>query len=451
MTAMFDNLSARLEGVVTKLRKKGRLSAADIEAALKEIRIALLEADVNLDVVRNFTDRIRTRAIGSATSRVLTPAQQVIKYVNDELTATLGGDSFKISFAPNPPTVIMLVGLQGSGKTTAAGKLGVWMRHKGRHPMLVGADLARPAAVEQLRLLAESGKVDFFSEPSTPVDVARSAVAKARSVGRDVVIVDTAGRLSIDDQLMAEMSAIERTCQPDYVFLVVDAMIGQDALATADAFAKAVNLSGIILTKLDGDARGGAALSVVEVTKKQIAFASIGEKLDEFDTFYPERMANRILGMGDVLSLIEKAERNIDATIAEKGAKKLAAGKFDLEDFLEQMQQVKKMGPLKGILSMLPGIPRELKDAEINEGELARIEAIISSMTRAERREPAIIDASRRQRIANGSGATSQGVTNLLRQFKDMQKMMKQMGVAGPSPTKKSAASRNSKKKRTRR
>lgn len=448
---LFDNLSSRLEGVVTKLRKKGRLSAADIEAALKEIRIALLEADVNLDVVRNFTDRIRAHAIGSSTSRALTPAQQIIKIVNDELKATLGGESFRLNFASTPPTVIMLVGLQGSGKTTTAGKLALWMRHKGRHPMLVGADLARPAAVEQLRLLSESAKVDFFSEVSTPVAVAQAAISRAKSLGRDVVIVDTAGRLSIDQELMAEMAAIESACKPDYVFLVVDAMIGQDALATAEAFSSAVNLSGIILTKLDGDARGGAALSVVEVTKKKIAFASIGEKIEDFDAFYPDRMANRILGMGDVLSLIEKAERNIDQDIAEKGAKKLASGKFDFEDFLEQMQQVKKMGPLKGIISMLPGIPRELKDADVDEGELGRVEAIISSMTRAERRDPALIDASRRIRIANGSGSTPQAVINLLRQFKDMQKMMRQMGIGSPSATKKSSSSRASKKKRSKR
>ena len=448
---MFDNLSTRLEGVVTKLRKKGRLSAVDVEAALKEIRIALLEADVNLDVVRNFTDRIREKAIGSNTSRVLTPAQQIIKHVNDELTFTLGGDAFKLNYASVPPTVIMLVGLQGSGKTTAAGKLGLWMRHKGRHPLLVGADLARPAAVEQLRILSENAKVDFFSESTNPVSVAKAAVVRAKSVGRDIVIVDTAGRLSIDAALMDEMSEIEKACSPDYVFLVVDAMIGQDALATAEAFSKAVNLSGVILTKLDGDARGGAALSVVEVTKKKIAFASLGEKLEDFDTFYPERMANRILGMGDILSLIEKAERHIDQDVAQRGAQKLASGKFDLEDFLEQMQQVKKMGPLKGIMSMIPGIPKELKDAEVNEDELGKIEAIISSMTRRERRDPNSIDASRRQRIAMGSGSSPQAVTNLLRQFKDMQKMMRQMGMGAQSATKKAPSSRNSKKKRSRR
>ena len=448
---MFDNLSSRLEGVVTKLKKKGRLSAADIESALREIRSALLEADVNLNVVRDFVEAIRSSALSSGASRVLTPSQQIIKLVSDELKRTLGGDSFRLNFAPSPPTVIMLVGLQGSGKTTAAGKLGLWLRQKGRHPMLVGADLARPAAVEQLRLLAESAKVDFFSEPTTPTQVAKSALTRARSLGRDVVIVDTAGRLAIDADLMDEMSRIEAEIRPDYVFLVIDAMIGQDALATAGAFSQAVTLAGTILTKLDGDARGGAALSVVAVTGAKIAFSSIGEKLEDFDTFHPDRMAERILGMGDVLSLIEKAERHLDKDVAERGAKKLQAGKFDLEDFLEQMQQVKKMGPLKGLISMLPGVPKELKDVDVDEGELAKVEAIISSMTRAERRDPALIDASRRGRIALGSGSTPMTVSNLLKQFKDMQKMMRQMGIGGPSPTKKAPSSRNQKKKRARR
>ncbi len=448
---MFDNLSTRLEGVVTKLKRKGRLSAADIEAALREIRAALLDADVNLNVVRRFVDDVRQEAIGSATSRALTPAQQIIKLVNEELKRTLGGEAFRLTFASTPPTVVMLVGLQGSGKTTAAGKLALWLRQKGRHPLLVGADLARPAAVEQLRLLSETAKVDFFSEVSNPVQVAQAGVARARSLGRDVVIVDTAGRLAVDADLMDEMRRIEAAIKPNYVFLVVDAMIGQDALVTASAFSEAVNLSGTILTKLDGDTRGGAALSVVAVTGRKIAFSSVGEKLEDFDTFHPDRMADRILGMGDVLSLIEKAERHIDKDVAERGAKKLQAGKFDLEDFLEQMQQVKKMGPLKGLISMLPGIPKEIKDVDIDEGELVKVEAIISSMTRQERRDPALIDASRRLRIALGSGSSPVAVSNLLKQFKDMQKMMRQMGVGAPSATKKAPNSRNSKKKRSRR
>ncbi|MDA8396548.1 MAG: signal recognition particle protein [Actinomycetota bacterium] len=448
---MFDNLSARLEGVVTKLKRKGRLSAADIEAALKEIRGALLEADVNLTVVRQFTQNIHDAAIGTTVSRALTPAQQIIKLVDEELRSTLGGESFRLTFASTPPTVIMLVGLQGSGKTTAAGKLALWLRRQGRHPMLVGADLARPAAVEQLRILAETAQVDFYSEPTDPVSVAREGLARARSLGRDVVIIDTAGRLAVDAELMEEMRRIEAAAKPNYNFLVIDAMIGQDALGTAGAFSEAVGLSGTILTKLDGDARGGAALSVVAVTGKKIAFSSVGEKLEDFDTFHPDRMANRILGMGDVLTLIEKAERQMDKNVAEKGAQKLAQGKFDLEDFLEQMQQVKKMGPLKGIMSMLPGVPKELRDVDIDERELARTEAIISSMTRDERRNPVIIDASRRQRIAAGSGSTSMAVSNLLKQFKDMQKMMRQMGVGPASATKRPASARAAKKKGKRR
>ncbi|MDA8196224.1 MAG: signal recognition particle protein [Actinomycetota bacterium] len=446
---MFDNLSGRLETVVGKLRKKGRLSAADIEAALKEIRLALLEADVNLEVVKGFVDRIRQGAIGSSTSRVLTPAQQIIKMVNDELVRILGGDQFRLTFASTPPTVIMLVGLQGSGKTTTAAKLALHLRKQGRHPMLVGADLARPAAVEQLRILAESAKVDFYSEASSPLEVATNALAKAKSIGRDVLIVDTAGRLAIDEALMKEVAQIEGAIRPHYSFLVIDAMIGQDAVNTAKAFADRIKLSANILTKLDGDARGGAALSVVEVTGKKIAFASVGEKIEDFDSFYPDRMANRILGMGDVLTLIEKAERSIDREVAERGAKKLQQGKFDLEDFLEQMAQVKKMGPLKGVLSMLPGVPKELKNVDIDDRELGRVEAIISSMTRAERRDPSLIDASRRQRIAAGSGTTAVAVSNLLKQFKDMQKMMRQLGVGAPSATRKSAAA--NKKKRNKR
>lgn len=446
---MFDNLSGRLETVVGKLRRKGRLSVADIEAALKEIRLALLEADVNLEVVKGFVDRIREGAISSSSSRVLTPAQQIVKMVNDELVRILGGDQFRLTFASTPPTVIMLVGLQGSGKTTTAAKLALHLRKQGRHPMLVGADLARPAAVEQLRILAESAKVDFYSEASTPLEVAKNALAKAKSIGRDVLIVDTAGRLAIDETLMNEVAQIEGAIRPHYSFLVIDAMIGQDAVNTAKAFADRIKLSANILTKLDGDARGGAALSVVEVTGKKIAFASVGEKIEDFDAFYPDRMANRILGMGDVLTLIEKAEKSIDREVAERGAKKLQQGKFDLEDFMEQMAQVKKMGPLKGVLSMLPGVPKELKNVDIDDRELGKVEAIISSMTRAERRDPSLIDAARRQRIAAGSGTTAVAVSSLLKQFKDMQKMMRQLGVGAPSATRKSAAS--NKKKRNKR
>jgi signal recognition particle subunit SRP54 len=425
---MFDSLSDRFEGIFKRLRGRGRLGEADVDEVLREIRLALLEADVNFKVVKDLIARIKEQCIGADLSQSLSPAQQVIKIVHDELVTTLGGETLKITYASHPPTVVLLAGLQGSGKTTAAGKLARWFKQQGRNPMLVGADLQRPAAVEQLRVLARQVDVPVFSEMTDPVTVARKGLDEAHRLGRDVLIVDTAGRLHVDEELMDEVRRVSTALEPRYTFLVVDAMTGQDAVNVAESFHAVLEIDGVILSKLDGDARGGAALSVKDVIGRPIAFASIGEKLTDLEPFHPDRMASRILGMGDVLTLIEKAEEAYDQQEAEKAAAKLQKGQFTLEDFLEQMQQIKKMGPLQNIIGMLPGIPKELKKAEIDESELGRVEAIIRSMTPQERREPAIINGSRRQRIANGSGMTTTDVNQLLKQFKEMQKMMKMLG-----------------------
>jgi signal recognition particle subunit SRP54 len=429
---MFQSLSDRFDAIFTRLRGRGRLSEADVDEVLREIRLALLQADVNIRVVRTFVARVRERTVGTDLSQSLSPAQQVIQIVHDELVAILGGQPLKITYASRPPTVVLLAGLQGSGKTTAAGKLARWFKQQGRQPLLVGADLQRPAAVEQLRVLGRQAGVPVYSHPSDPVTVAKAGFDEAQRLGRDVLIVDTAGRLAIDEQLMDEVRRISESIEPNFTFLVVDAMTGQDAVNVAEAFHETLDLDGVILTKLDGDARGGAALSVKEVVGKPIAFASIGEKLADFEPFYPDRMAGRILGMGDVLTLIEKAEAAYDQDVAAKAATKLQEGDFTLEDFLEQMQQIKKMGPLSGIVGMLPGIPKELKSANISDNELSRVEAIIHSMTLQERRDPSVINGSRRLRIANGSGTTTSEVNLLLKQFKEMQRMMKQFsGMPG--------------------
>ncbi|MBV9934336.1 MAG: signal recognition particle protein [Actinobacteria bacterium] len=422
---MFDSLSDRFDAIFTRLRGRGRLGEEEIDEVLREIRVALLEADVNVRVAREFTKRVKERALGLDLSKSLTPAQQVIKIVHEELVGILGGETLRISYASKPPTVVLLAGLQGSGKTTTAGKLARWFKQQGRHPLLVGADLQRPAAVEQLRVLGGQVGVPVFSEPTDPVDVAAKGLAEAQRVGRDVLIVDTAGRLSIDTELMEEVRRVSEATQPHYTFLVIDAMTGQDAVNTAEAFHETLELDGVILTKLDGDARGGAALSVKEVVGRPIAFASTGEKLADFDTFHPDRMAQRILGMGDVMTLIEKAEQEYDQDVAQKAAAKLQEGTLTLEDFLEQLQQMKKMGPLQNIIGMLPGVPKELKNAEIDDREVARIEAIIRSMTPAERNDPSMINGSRRMRIANGSGVSTSDVNALLKQFKEMQRMMR--------------------------
>lgn len=428
---MFDSLSSRLEGVVKRLRGKGRLTEADVDEVLKEIRTALLEADVNVGVVRNVTARIREQAIGLTLSQALDPAQQVIKIVNSELTAMLGGETLKISYASKPPTVVLMAGLQGSGKTTNTAKLARWFKSQGRQVLMVGADLQRPAAVEQLRTLGRQIDVPVFSEPGDPVSTARRGLEEARRLGRDVLIVDTAGRLAIDIDMMEQVRQISQAVQPDYTFLVIDAMTGQDAVSVAQAFHSTLAIDGVIMSKLDGDARGGAALSVKEMIGRPIAFASTGEKLNEFEQFHPDRMAGRILGMGDMLTLIEQAEQAFEKDEAEKAAEKLLEGEFTLDDFLDQMQQLKKMGPIGGLLGMMPGMPKELKNAQIGDDDLKPVEAIIRSMTPLERRKPELINGSRRTRIANGSGTSVGDVNRLVKQFGEMQKMMKRMGAMG--------------------
>jgi signal recognition particle subunit SRP54 len=442
---MFEALSDRLEGIFTRIRGKGRLSEQDVDEVLREIRLALLEADVNFRVVKNFIGRVREDLVGEELSKALNPFQQVVQAVHRELVNTLGGETLRVTYASKPPTVVLMAGLQGSGKTTTSAKLARWFKSQGRHPLLVGADLQRPAAVEQLRTLANQIEVPVFSEPTDPVEVARAALGEARRLGRDVVIVDTAGRLAIDQEMMEQVRQISEAVQPHYTFLVIDAMTGQDAVNTAEAFHATLALDGVILTKLDGDARGGAALSVKEVVGKPIAFASTGEKLRDFDLFHPDRLAGRILGMGDVLTLIEKAEEVYEKEQAEEAAAKLLEGQFTLEDFLEQMQQVKKMGNLTSLMKLLPGVPKELRNQEIDDRELAKVEAIIYSMTPEERRRPELIDASRRSRIAAGSGMQPQDVSNLLTQFKQMQHIMKQSFGFG---SKKMRKARNQERKK---
>ena len=429
---MFEALSDRFDGIFTRLRGKGRLSEEDVDEVLREIRLALLEADVNVRVARTFIARVKEVVIGEELSRALNPSQQVIKAVHDELVNTLGGETMRITFASKPPTVVLMAGLQGSGKTTNSAKLARWFKSQGRNPLLVGADLQRPAAVEQLRTLGRQIDVPVFSEATDPVTVARHGLEEARSKGRDVLIVDTAGRLAIDAELMDEVRQISEAVSPDYTLLVIDAMTGQDAVATAEAFHETLELDGVILTKLDGDARGGAALSVKEVVGRPIAFATTGEKIEDLDLFHPDRLAGRILGMGDMLTLIEKAEEAFESEKAEEQAARLLEGRFTLDDFLDQLQQIKKMGPLSGIMGMLPGVPKEVKDAEIGDDELAPIEAIIRSMTLAERIDPKIIDGSRRRRIADGSGTSPNQVNQLIKQFRQMQQMMRKMGATPP-------------------
>src|SRR5271154_1555003 len=407
---MFDALSDRLERISTRLRGKGRISDEDLDEALKEIRTALLEADVELSVARRFCDGIRLRVSTEALSKSLTPGQQVVRAVHEELIGVLGGESLHLTYASRPPTVVLMAGLQGSGKTTNSAKLARWWKQQGRNPLLVGADLQRPAAVEQLRVLGEQAGVTVFSEPTDPVRCAKAGLEEARRLGRDICIIDTAGRLTVDAELMQQIKDISAATQPHYAFLVIDAMIGQDAVATAKAFHETLELSGVILTKLDGDARGGAALSVKGVVGRPIAFASTGERLDDFDLFHPDRMADRILGMGDVLSLIEQAERTMDRDTVERSAARLMQGQFTLEDFLTQLRQVKKMGSLGGLMKLMPGMSKEMRQAagQIDDGEIARVEAIIRSMTPKERVQPQIVDGSRRLRIARGSGTSTQ-------------------------------------------
>jgi signal recognition particle subunit SRP54 len=438
---VFDTLSDRLDKVFTSLRGKGRLSEADIDTTAREIRVALLEADVALPVVKAFVAAVKERAAGEEVSKALNPAQQVVKIVNDELIAILGGETRLLRLAKTPPTVVLLCGLQGAGKTTLAGKLARHLKAQGHAPLLVACDLQRPNAVTQLEVVGGQAGVDVFSPypgngVGDPVDAARQGVEHARRMNHDVVLVDTAGRLGVDVEMMQQAADIRDAVQPDEILFVVDAMIGQDAVTTAQAFQEGVGFTGVVLTKLDGDARGGAALSVRHLTGEPILYASKGEKLDDFDVFHPERMASRILGMGDVLTLIETAERHYDAEQAQKAAAKLQSGEsFDLEDFLEQMQQIKKMGSLTSILGMLPGMG-QMKDAlaQVKDGDLDRITAIIQSMTPQERRDPKVLNGSRRVRIAKGSGTSVPEVNQLVDRFGEAAKMMKQMAGMGGMP-----------------
>ena len=455
---MFESLSDRLTGALAGLRGKGRLTDADIDATTREIRLALLEADVSLPVVRAFVNRIKERARGAEVSGALNPAQQVVKIVNDELVGILGGQTRQLAYAKSPPTVVMLAGLQGSGKTTLAGKLAAWLRGQGHTPLLVACDLQRPAAVNQLQVVGQRAGVPVFAPhpgagspdpdagPPDPVAVAAAGLAEARAKHFDVVIVDTAGRLGIDDELMAQAAAIRTAVDPDEVLFVLDAMVGQDAVTTAEAFREGVGFTGVVLTKLDGDARGGAALSVREVTGVPILFASTGEKLEDFDVFHPDRMASRILGMGDVLSLIEQAEQVFDAEQAEAAAAKIGTGELTLEDFLEQMLAIRKMGPIGNLLGMLPGAG-QMKDAlaAVDDSQLDRLQAIIRGMTPQERADPKIINASRRLRIANGSGVTVSEVNQLVDRFFEARKMMSSMlgGMGMPGWGRKSATRKN--------
>jgi signal recognition particle subunit SRP54 len=435
--ATFGNLTDRLADTFKNLRGKGKLSAADVDGTVREIRRALLDADVALDVVKEFTGKVRERALGDEVNKALNPAQQVVQIVNDELIAILGGEARRIRFAKTAPTVIMLAGLQGAGKTTLAGKLAKWLAADNHTPLLVAADLQRPNAVQQLEVVAgQAGVAVFAPEPGNgkgnPVRVAKDSIKYAKDKQYDVVIVDTAGRLGVDAEMMKQASDIRRAVDPDEVLFVIDAMIGQDAVATAKAFQNGVDFTAVVLSKLDGDARGGAALSVASVTGRPIIFASTGEGLDDFEPFYPDRMASRILDLGDILTLIEQAQKNFDEEDAKKVAEKFATDSFTLEDFLSQMQQLKSMGSIKGMLGMLPGAKGMRQQLDnFDESELTRTEAIIQSMTLAERRTPKLLNGSRRLRIAKGSGTTVTEVNALVNRFDQAAKMMKTVAKGG--------------------
>jgi signal recognition particle subunit SRP54 len=423
---MFEDLTLKFETILRKLRGRGRLSETNVKDALKEVRLALLEADVNYKVVKDFISQVQEKAVGQEVLHSISPAQQLIKIVNDELTALLGNQRAEIRFSAQPPTIFVLVGLQGSGKTTACGKLARYYRKKGRFPLLVAADVYRPAAREQLEILAKSLDVPFFTSQDDPVKICRSAVEHARKEGKDLVIIDTAGRLHIDQPLMQELSDIKKAVSPHEIILVADAMTGQDAVNIAQTFEEKIGLDGIFLTKMDGDARGGAALSVRAITGKPIKFVGVGEKLDQLEMFYPDRMASRILGMGDVVSLVEKAQQSVDLAEAQKLEEKLQKEDFTLDDFYHQLQQLKKMGPLESILEMIPGMGgKALKGLKVDQKAMLRVESIINSMTKDERRKPHLVDGSRRRRIAQGSGTSVQDVNQLLKQFFMMQKMIK--------------------------
>lgn len=426
----FENLSDKLQSVFKQLRSKGKLTEKDVKDAMREVKIALLEADVNYKIVKQFVNRVNERAIGSEVLESLTPGQQVIKIVNEELIELMGSAQSKLTFANRPPTIYMMVGLQGAGKTTTSGKLAGLLRKQGKNPLLVACDVYRPAAIKQLQVVGKNYDIPVFEmgDKLSPVEIAKESLVYAEKNRYDVILIDTAGRLHINEELMDELKNIKEAVKPQEILLVVDAMTGQDAVTVAESFNEQLGADGIILTKLDGDARGGAALSVRSVTGKPIKYIGMGEKMEDLEPFYPDRMASRILGMGDVLSLIEKAQEAYDEKQAMEMAQKMRNNEFDLEDFLDQMQQIKKMGPLKDLLGMIPGLSQyNLGDVEVDPKAMAHIEAIIQSMTKEERQNPSILNGPRKKRIANGSGRTIAEVNRLLKQFEEMKKMMKQM------------------------
>jgi signal recognition particle subunit SRP54 len=432
---MFDSLADKLQATLADVRGHGTLTEPDINAAMREIRLALLEADVNFKVVKSFTNAVKERALGADVIGQLNPGQQVVKIVSDELQELMGGDGTELKFASSPPTVILMAGLQGSGKTTATAKLARFLKEQGSSVALAACDVYRPAAVDQLVKVGSQVGADVYEQGTDgdPVKIATWAKDRARAEGKDVLIVDTSGRLHVDEALMKELIDIKQAIKPDDTLLVVDAMTGQDAVHVAEQFGEAVDFDGVIMSKLDGDARGGAALSVKAVTGRPIVFASTGEKLDQFERFHPDRMAQRILGMGDVMSLIEKAQENYDEERAKELERKFRKSEFDLEDFLDQMRQIRKMGPLQNLLGMLPGVGKELRGVKVDEREFDRIQAIILAMTPQERRRPDLIKGSRRLRIAKGSGTNVQAVKALIKQFEMMRKMMKQVS-SGRTP-----------------
>lgn len=424
----FEGLSSRLQEITRKIRGKARITESDLKEMLREVKLALLEADVNYKIVKEFTETIREKALGQDVLKSLTPGQQVIKIVKDELVELLGGTESRVNFSPNPPTVIMLVGLQGSGKTTTAGKLANIFRKQGKKPLLVACDIYRPAAIQQLQVVGKQLNIPVYSNENSKdvVHIAKQAMSVAMSKMNDVVILDTAGRLHIDEALMDELKNVKAGVKPHEILLVVDAMTGQDAVNVAEKFNEALGIDGVVLTKLDGDTRGGSALSVKKITGKPIKFAATGEKLSDIEVFHPDRMASRILGMGDILSVIEKAEEAFDAEEAEKLEKQLRKKEFDLDDYLAQIRQIKKMGSFSSLLKMIPGM-NQLKDVKIDDKEFVKIEAIICSMTTAEKRDVRILNGSRRQRIARGSGTSVQEINKFIKSFEMTQKMMKQM------------------------
>lgn len=434
----FEGLSEKLSNAFKKLRNKGKLSENDVKEAMREVRLALLEADVNFKVAKSFTNKVTERAIGQDVMESLTPAQMVVKIVNEELTSLMGGEGARIEFASKPPTVIMLCGLQGSGKTTHAAKLALMLKNQNRRPMLVACDIYRPAAIDQLKVVGGKAGVPVFEKGTqNPVKTAKEAIKHAKDYGNDVVILDTAGRLHIDEALMNELKEVKAEVNPDEILLVIDSMTGQDAVNVAKSFNELLDITGVILTKLDGDTRGGAALSVKEVTGRPIKFAGTGEKLEDIEVFHPDRMASRILGMGDVLTLIEDAQSKMDQKKAEEAAQRMLSNKFDFNDLNNQFEQIKKMGPLKGILSKIPGMGKQLDNVDIDDRQIDWVQAIILSMTPEERQKPSLLNPSRKKRIAAGSGRSVEEVNRLCKQLEQMQKMMKQFNSKGKKGKKK--------------